>query len=174
MRVWLAAIVLATLLSCIARAEDRAAGEAEQVAGLFVQSCIRFAGDPQGLRKWIGEVRLPPLPPQGQPAFLKGHPGIAYDATNAYGKFVVISGDDGSCATVAQHADPVMLATALERLLQQAGIALEPTGQYDDKEEKSLHWRSWRGAKGARRWSILAGAALGPSGGQAMLSASAP
>jgi hypothetical protein len=166
-------VCILLLLSPNVRAEDSARA-AEQVAGLFVQSCIRFAQNPQGLRKWVGEVKLPALPAPGQQAFLKGRSGIAYDATNAEGKYVLVSGDDGSCSTIAQRADPSVLATALERFLKQAGIALESSDQYDDPEEKSLHWGTWRASKNNRRWSILVGTASGASGGQAMLTATAP
>ena len=173
MKVWLAALGFATLLAGAAFSDDRAVRGAEQVAGLFVQSCVRFAGDAKGLRKWVAEVRLPTLPQAGQEAFLKGRPGIVYDATNADGKFVVVSGDDGSCSAIAQQADPAVLVTALGRFLQQVGIAFNSTDEHEDPEEHSLHWRSWSAAKNGRRWSILAGYASGSNGGQAMLTTTA-
>lgn len=174
MRVLLTTLASALVLASPGWAEGRAEAGAEQMAGLFVQSCVRFAGDAKALRQWAGGVRLPPLPPQGQEAFLKGRPGIAYDATNSMGKFVVISGDDGSCSAIAQVASPSTLLDALERLLTGAGLRLAPASDHNDPEEKALHWQDYRVLGGTRPWRVAVGTASGASGGQALLSISQP
>ena len=64
------------------RADDRAADNANQVAGLFMQSCIRFAGDKDGLRNWAMETGLKELPAAVQELFLSGVPGVVFDGLN--------------------------------------------------------------------------------------------
>jgi hypothetical protein len=167
----LAALALSALLLRTAHAEPGAATGAEQMAGLFVQSCMRFAGDVRGLRQWIADARLSALPQPGQEAFLNGRPGIVFDATNGAGKFALISGDDGSCAVVAQIAHPASLVATFERLLRPSGVTLELAGERIDPEEKALRWRDYRAAKGPRRWSIAVGTASDSPNGMAMLSA---
>ena len=85
-----------------ARAEDPPAVNAKQVAGLFMQSCIRFAGDKDGLRDWAKKTGLKELPPEAQDQFLYGLPGVVFDASNQDGKFVLVSEDGGSCSTIAE------------------------------------------------------------------------
>ena len=170
MRCWTIVVTLSAVLSSATLAEDRTANAAEQLAGLFMQSCVQFAGDARGLRQWTASIKLAPLPPPGQDAFLKGHPGIAYDATNAYGKFVVISGEDGSCSVIAERADPAALLASLERFAAQAGFRLDPAGDHRDPDETALHWRDYRLTKGGRAWTVAAGTAPDPSGGLALLS----
>jgi len=154
-----------------ARADDPGRQSAVEVSGLFIQSCLRFAGDPTGLRAWAVAQKLPALPDAGQAAFLGGRPGIAYDATDAAGKFVLVSNDDGSCSAIAQRADPDALAEALPRLLREAGVTIRAAGERSDPEETALRWRGFEAAKGERRWSIAVGTASGRAGGQAILSA---
>ena len=61
---------------------------AEQVTGLFMQSCIQFAGDKDGLRQWARKLALPELPAAIRDRFLYGRPGVVFDASNKDGKFV--------------------------------------------------------------------------------------
>lgn len=83
-----AAIVSGAVLSG-ARADDLSSSDgAAQVVGLFMQSCIRFAGDPTGLRKWAPTAGIQPLPAKGQQAFLYGLPGEVFDASTKQGKLV--------------------------------------------------------------------------------------
>src|SRR3954464_15949829 len=109
MNLWLPVIVATTMPLCSALADNRTIGASEQLAGLFMQSCVRFAGNAPGLSRWIDEIKLPALPPPGQQAFLKGRRGIAYDATNPEGKFVILSGEDGSCSAIVDRADSAAL-----------------------------------------------------------------
>ena len=55
---------------------------AKQVAGLFMQSCLRFAGGKDGLRDWAAKTGLKALPTEAQDQFLYGLPGVVFDASN--------------------------------------------------------------------------------------------
>jgi hypothetical protein len=142
-------------LACIAAspAEDNAT----DLTGLFMQSCNRFVGNPQGLRDWAGSAGLHELPQAGEQAFLHGAPGRVFDASDATGKFVVVSGDGGACSAIAETADGGALVDDLERSLRQAGIAFTLTREQDDSVEKSLHQRGYVASKDTSQWQILVG-----------------
>ncbi len=152
-----AAAALAVMAaSAPARAED-AGHAAEEAAGLFAQSCLPFAGDRAGLRQWIAGHNLPALPAGGQAAFLHGQPGIAYDATSAGGKFVLIAGEDGSCSVVAQRADAEALTASVLRDARAIGLAVQAAGERTDADQPALHWRDYTATAGARSWSLTVG-----------------
>ena len=155
---------LALLAVAPARADDTA-----QAVGLFMQSCVRFAGDTAGLRRWATETGLKPLPPGGQAAFLQNQRGIAYDATNAEGKFVVASGEAGSCFVVAEHADAARLASEVEQALHQAGIAFAGGAEAVDPADKSLLHREFRIRKAGHAWHIVLSTGRADSGAHPML-----
>ena len=147
------------------------AGRAQELVGLFMQSCIRFSDDPAGLRNWFAQLGIKRLPAGGQAAFLQGQPGIAFDASNGEGKFVVVSGDGGFCAAVAEQADAARLAADLEQALSQAGIGFAVTADRDDPEITALHHREYRARKGDRAWRIVLSTGTADSGAHPMLSA---
>jgi hypothetical protein len=134
-----------------------------------MQSCVRFAGDTAGLRRWAGETGLKPLPPGGQAAFLRNQRGIAFDATNAEGKFVVISGEAGSCSTVAQRADSARLTGDLEQALRQAGLGFTGGAEADDPTDRKLHYREFRVRKADRMWKVVLSTGSADSGAHPML-----
>jgi hypothetical protein len=145
------------------------AGEADQAVGLFMQSCVRFAGDTAGLRRWATETGLKPLPPGGQAAFLQNQRGIAYDATNPQGKFVVASGEAGSCFVVAEHADAARLASDLEQALQQAGLPFTGGAETVDPADKTLLHREFRIRKAGHAWRIVLSTGRADAGAHPML-----
>lgn len=153
MRRWLLAVAAATCCLAASPAQDNAA----ELTGLFMQSCVTFAGSRQGLRDWAAHTGLPELPPQGEQAFLYGEPGKVFDATNSIGKFVVLSTDSGSCSAVAESADGATVMNDLEQALRESGIAFQVTNETDDSVEKSLHHRQYVASKDKLRWQILVG-----------------
>lgn len=157
-----------------ARAEEHAVMDAQQLAGLFVQSCVQFAGDPKGLRVWAQKTKFAPLPPDGQSAFLNGLPGIAYDATNTQGKFVLISEDGGACSAVAEHADAAAVVTALEGFLRDQKVPFELTSQRSDSQETALQHREYAANRDGRPLAMLVSTTASPEGGEAMLSVTSP
>jgi hypothetical protein len=156
----------ATICGAAGSAQDNAA----DVTGLFMQSCVSFVGNRQGLRDWAASNGLHELPPEGEQAFLYGAPGKVFDATDATGKFVVVSPDSGACSTIAEIADGAAVLDQLERALHAAGIAIQVTKDADDSAEKSLHHRDYVASKDRLQWRILVGT-VGDKPGTAMLTA---
>jgi hypothetical protein len=164
MRAWPALVLLALLAAAPARAD-----EAAQAVGLFMQSCVRFAGDSAGLRQWATATGLKPLPPGGQAAFLQNQRGIAYDATNPQGKFVVAAGEAGSCFVVAEHADAGQLTSDLEQALQQGGLPFTGGAETVDPADKNLRHREFRVRKANHSWRIVLSTGVVDSGAHPML-----
>ncbi len=166
-----ASIVATLTLAASARADDPPNVAAKQVAGLFVQSCVRFAGDTDGLREWAKKTGLKELPPGLQDRFLYGLPGIVFDASNKDGKFVLVSEDGGSCSVVAEMASGPIVISDLEQDLNEAKISFKVTGEKADAEEKALNHREYQASQGDRTWLLLVSTVKDPSGGQVMLTA---
>ena len=154
-----------------ARAEESPNATAKQAAGLFMQSCIAFAGDKEGLRGWAKKTGLKELPTTAQDQFLYGLPGVVFDASNRTGKFVVVSEDGGSCSVVAEMANGPVVITDLEKDLNDAKIAFKVTGERPDTEEKALNHREYLASQGERELLLLVSTVKDPIGGQVMLTA---
>jgi hypothetical protein len=148
---------------------DDPAVNGKQVAGLFLQSCVQFAANKVGLRDWAKVNGLREVPAQAKQLFLNGQSGIVYDATNQVGKFVLVSWDSGTCATVAEHASGAAIASNLEQDMREAQISFKMTVDSDDAEEKSLHRREYLASLGAHEWRVIVGTVRDPAGGQAIL-----
>ncbi len=170
---WLcvAAIAGAVGLASPARADDAPQIAAKQVAGLFVQSCIQFAGDRDGLRVWARKTGLKALPAGVQDSFLYGLPGVVFDASNKDGKFVLVSEDGGSCSVVAEMASGPGVIAYLEQDLNDAGISFKVTAEKPDSEEKTLSHREYQASQGSRGWLLLVSTVKDAPGGQVMLTA---
>jgi hypothetical protein len=162
-----AALILCTL--AFLSAAPARADQPAQMVGLFMQSCVRFAGDTAGLRRWATDTGIKPLPPGGQAAFLQNQRGIAYDATNAEGKFVVASGEAGSCFVVAERADTARLTSDLEQALQQAGLTFTVGAETVDPADKTLLHREFRIRKAGHAWRIVLSTGRADSGAHPML-----
>ncbi|MBS0562545.1 MAG: hypothetical protein JSR21_21060 [Proteobacteria bacterium] len=153
-----------------AAAAASASDNAAQLAGLFVQSCVRFVGNAKGLRDWARKTGLHEVPPEGEAAFLHGAPGRVFDATNATGKYVVVSPDDGSCSALAERADGAAVAAALEARLRDSGLAVTLAAETDDKAVRGVRHREYVVSQDRQAWQILLSIPLdGP--GPAMLTA---
>ena len=146
-------------------------GPAEELSGLFLQSCIPYAGKPAALRQWAARGKLPEVPDPARARFLDGAPGRVFDASNAAGKFALLSSDDGICAVVTDHAGDLETAQAMERALGEAGIKFRLVIERDDKLNPKLHHREYLAARSARAWRILAATVRDSVPGQAMLTA---
>ncbi len=161
--------MLLPLLGDVARASP--VDNARQLAGLFMQSCVRFAGNRTGLRDWAHRTGLAHVPEPARAAFLHGASGMAFDASNANGRLVLISDDAGGCSAVAQMANGPALFGALEADMRQAGIGFTLSREFADPEEKQLQHREYAASQGTRTWRIVAGTVRDQQGGQAMLTA---
>ncbi len=175
-RRWLAVFACALALAGVAagaRAAD--AGDAEtaaQVVGLFMQSCVRFAGDAPGLRQWAVQAGMKPLPALGQQAFLYGLPGQVFDASTKNDKLVLISEDAGACSTTAESASGPEVVKTLEQALQLSHIDFKMSQEDDDKQEKMLHHREYTASLGNRKWDMLVSTVKGADHGEVMLTTS--
>ena len=154
-----------------ARAQEPPVVNAKQVAGLFMQSCMRFAGDTDGLRDWAKKTGLKALPQEAQDQFLYGLPGVVFDASNMDGKFVLVSEDGGSCSAIAQTASGSSVIADLEQDMNDAKIAFKVTLEKNDAEEKALKHREYMATQGDREWLLLVSTVKDPAGGQVMLTA---
>ncbi|MDR3535654.1 MAG: hypothetical protein P4L71_04060 [Acetobacteraceae bacterium] len=142
-----------------------------QLAGLFMQSCMPYAGDPAGLRAWAAKIGLPQVPDPARAAFLHSAPGIVFDASIPPEKYVVVSSDDGICATVTNQAEGSAVVTAVEDDLKLAGVQFRLAIERDDKQVGQIHNREYLATKNGRSWRILVATVKDPQGGQAMLTA---
>ncbi len=146
-----------------------ASGAAPQFTGLFMQSCLSFAGNPADLRAWASRTGLPAVPEPGRRAFLHGAPGQAFDGSSDAGKFVIVSADDGLCSVVAEQAVQQAAIDALEGDLRQAGIAFRLVIERDDPAIPAIHDREYLATRNGRSWRILLATVKGDKAGQAML-----
>jgi hypothetical protein len=158
------AVLFAALFPVVA-----SAGPAEELSGLFLQTCLPYAGRPQSLRQWAAREKLPAVPDPARAAFLHGAPGQVFDASNSAGKFVLVSSDDGICAVVTDVAGDLETAQALERTLSDAGIKFRLVIERDDKLNPKLHHREYLASRPPLAWRLLA--ATVHDNGQAMLTA---
>jgi hypothetical protein len=154
-----------------AYADDPQTVNAGQVAGLFMQSCIPFAGDKEGLRAWAKKTDLKELPAEVAESFLYGLPGVVFDASNQDGKFVLVSEDGGSCSAIAEIASGSSVLTDLEQDMTTAKITFKVTSEKNDTEEKTLEHREYLATQGDRGWLLLVSTVKDSNGGQAMLTA---
>jgi hypothetical protein len=166
-------VVIAGLMAWMpsARAEDPPNVAAKQAAGLFVQSCLRFAGDKDALRGWAKKTGLKELPASVQDQFLYGLPGVVFDASNKEGKFVLVSEDGGSCSVIAEMASGPVVISDLEQAMNEAKITFKVTADKADTVENSLKHREYQASQGERAWLLLVSTVKDPIGGQAMLTA---
>lgn len=147
----------------------------DQLAGLFIQGCLPFAGNASALRAWAATNKLPTLPQPATKAFLLGAPGLAFDASAPGAKLALASSDDGLCSAITDKAISGDVAQALEAGLKQAGIAFRLVIDRDDPKAKDLHFREYLATRTGRSWRILAATVNDTpgtvGGGQAMLTA---
>ena len=157
------------LLAQVAQASP--VDNATQLAGLFMQSCVQFAGDRTGLRNWARQLGLADVPEPASTAFLHDAPGMVFDASNPNGKFVVISDDAGGCSALADTANGPAVLSALEDDLRKAGIGFTPGRDVADPQEARLQHREYTASQGNRTWRIVTGTVRDRQGGRAMLTA---
>ncbi|MEI7711084.1 MAG: hypothetical protein WCI94_06605 [Rhodospirillales bacterium] len=168
-RLRMSVIAVFALIGLPAQAADPAAPN--QLAGLFVQGCLPFAGQPVALRAWATQHKLPELPDVAARRFLHDAPGRAFDGSAPGTKLVLASSDDGICSVVTDKAVSAAVATALEAGLKQAGATFRLAIDRDDTGAKALHFREYLATRAGRSWRILAATVNDPAGGQAMLTA---
>ncbi len=101
-------------------------------------------------------------------AFLHSAPGQVFDGSNASGKFVLVSSDDGLCSVVTYKVTEPALRDALEAGLTKAGLEFRLVIKRDDKTETAIHDREYLAAKGKSGWRVMM-EAVSDGTGQGML-----
>jgi len=162
---------LLAAMTAAAIATPVAAAPADQVAGLFMQSCLPYAGKPAQLRAWAAGNQLKTLTDPARAAFLHGAPGAVFDASNATGKLVVVSSDDGICSVVTDLTSGQRVVDALENDMRRSGIAFRMVIERDDSQVAALHDREYLATRNGVGWRILAATVKDAPEGQAMLTA---
>jgi hypothetical protein len=138
-----------------ARAQDAVdpASDPGQVVGLFVDACLRYAGEPQALRAWIATYHLPQLPDDQASIFLGGRAGQAFGASTASGKHALDSFDDGACEVVVQADDPATVQAILLAKLAGLGVSMSPAGTQSQPDGSSTQYL-YKATLNSRRWVI--------------------
>ncbi len=114
------AVAIAVLLGALASGSyaapvpSLAEDQARAAFNLYLQGCATRVGEAEAQRRWAREGALKPV--QSPERFLRGRPGQAFIGPAAYGLFVLVSFDDGSCQVWAQRAGLEKLASSLDRL----------------------------------------------------------
>jgi hypothetical protein len=171
------ACAIAILAATPARAQHAAAASAAaeagagQVVGLFMQTCVTYVGNPDGLRKWAQQNGLQPMPADEQQKFLYGLPGKVFDASTRNDKIVLISEDGGSCSALAESANGPAVIEALERAMHSLHVTFTVTLDSEDTQEKALHHREYAAAQGTHQWQMLVSIVKGVARGEVMLTA---
>jgi hypothetical protein len=129
---WLSTTVLLLGL-CLAALPVRAADQAREVVGLFVQSCLRYVEDPADLQAWIRETpQLRQFPGREAEAFLEGKRGDVWSAENDAGLFALVVFADNTCSVMAQQASADQVSLVFEDYVRRKGLPLNKVG---DKRE---------------------------------------
>jgi hypothetical protein len=155
----------------VAASDPTHAAAGQELAGLFIQSCLSYAGDPVGVRAWAKRTGLPAVPEDARAAFLHGAPGQAFDGSSDAGKFVLVSSDDGLCSVATEQTTQQRAVDGLEADLRQIGIAFRLVIERDDPAISDIHDREYLATKAGRSWRILLATVEGDKGGHAMLTA---
>ena len=172
MRGWVILTAVPALIALVAKpavAIDVAPDSAARAVALFMQSCVRFAGDTQGLRDWIKTAAYPEVPASRADDFLNGLPGGAYDASGGKLSLVLVSEDGGSCSVVADTVKGAELIDVLEKVLRGAKINFTATDDPPDPQVKDLNNREYAASADQRSWHMLVSTVKDPAGGEAML-----
>lgn len=172
MRGWLtltAVPVLIALAGKPAGAADVPPDSAARAVALFMQSCVRFAGDTQGLRDWIKTAAYQEVPATRADDFLDGLPGAAYDASGGKLALVLVSEDAGSCSVVADTVKGAELIDALEKDLRGAKITFTATDDPPEPQVRDLNNREYAASADQRSWHMLVSTVKNPAGGEAVL-----
>ncbi|MGH7156207.1 MAG: NMCC_0638 family (lipo)protein [Acetobacteraceae bacterium] len=161
--------VLVALGATPAGAVDATPDSAAGAVALFMQSCVRFATDTQGLRDWVKTAGFPEVPASRADDFLDGLPGAAYDASGGKLSMVLVSEDAGSCSVVADAVKGPELIGALEQNLRGAKINFTATDDPPDPQVKDLNNREYSASADQRSWHMLVSTVKDPAGGEAVL-----
>ncbi|HEX5326084.1 MAG TPA: hypothetical protein VFW75_05410 [Acetobacteraceae bacterium] len=161
--------VLAATLVAPARAADPTPGSAAQAVALFLQSCVRYAGDTAGLRQAVQQGGYPEVPADHADEYLDGLPGAAYDVSGGQLALVLVSQDSGSCSVLADGVRGADVIKALEAGLRVARIVFTATDDAPEPQTGDLNNREYAASRDQQSWHMLVSTVKDPAGGTAIL-----
>lgn len=135
------------LAGCLAALPVRAADQAREAVGLFVQSCLKHVEDPQDLRAWIAATpQLRKFAPEQSQAFLEGKKGEVWSAENKAGLFALVVFADNTCSVLAQQASADQVSLVFSEYVRRKGLPLDKIGDRRDYvrgiDEREETWRT--------------------------------
>ena len=112
-----------------APAPVRAADQAREAVGLFVQSCLKHVEDPRELVRWIDATpQLRKFPSDQAQAFLEGKRGDVWSAENDAGLFALVLFADDTCSVIAQQASADQVSLVFSEYVRRKGLPLDKIG----------------------------------------------
>ncbi len=135
--------------------QSEPADGADQVVGLFLQTCLHYAGNAPGLRSWLAQERAPQMAQQMQSFFLAGRQGTVYDVSSQTVRLALVSADDNSCSAYADTADAGQTIAYLQQAMQQAGIRFTGQAAPPDQRNPSLSHAGYQAMISNRPWAVL-------------------
>jgi hypothetical protein len=147
--------LLAYLVSGAVQAEDVGVVGAKFAVGMFT-NCVKYAGDPAGLREWISESGMKPAPSDLAAQYLGGHPGKVFGGEGPAGVVAIGSQDDGGCTLFADSADSDATFQAFEEWLSKSKLSYAQKPAEKRSEGKlSMESRDYEVTGSGRRWRIV-------------------
>ncbi len=117
---------------------------ANEVVGLFVQTCLKYASNPNALRTWLAQQQAPEMPAQMRDFFLQGRRGMVYDVSYRSVRLALVSADDGSCSAYAETADPALTLNDLRQALQEGNVGASEQPSAPDPQHPNLQHVDFR------------------------------
>lgn len=122
-------LLLATgLASAPARAD-----QAREAVGLFVQSCLKYVEDPDGLLAWIAATpQLRHFSAEEARDFLGTQRGDVWNAENDSGLFALVVYADDTCSVIAQQASADQVSLVFSEYVRRKSLPLNKIGDRKD------------------------------------------
>ncbi|MEO3430795.1 hypothetical protein AAFN88_18215 [Pelagibius sp. CAU 1746] len=130
MRITIArAVMVLGLLLALTPQSARAADQAREAVGLFVQSCLKHVEDVRDLRAWIEATpQLRQFSQKQAQAFLEGKRGEVWSAENQAGLFALVLLADDTCSVIAQQASADQVSLVFSEYVRRKGLPLDKIG----------------------------------------------
>lgn len=117
---------------------------AQQVVGLFMATCLQFGANRDQMRGFLQQQGARAVPPPTRDLFLRGRPGVVYDASYRTTHLALVSLDNGGCEAVSEFADPTLVVADLGQALAQARIPAQPQGpNMVDPKNPAIHHQAY-------------------------------
>lgn len=135
----------------------RAADQAREAVGLFVQSCLKYVEDSRDLRAWIDATpQLHKFPPRQAQGLLGGRRGDVWSAENDAGRFYLMVFADSTCSVIAQQASADQVSLVFEDYIRRKDLPLNRVGDKKDFVRGiDLRDETWRTSGGGFPYEVV-------------------